>query len=62
MVFPGNPIRVKMPVGIGEFLDTIAESGFGHHWMIGYGDVRDELTQLGKALGIKVTSIPGKEP
>jgi len=53
MVFPGNPIRVKMPISMDEFLREVARYGFGHHWMIGYGDVRGELLQLGHLLGIK---------
>jgi len=59
MVFPGNPLRVKMPISADEFLRVVAKFGFGHHWMIGYGDVRSELVQLGNLVGIKVVSIPG---
>jgi L-fucose isomerase-like protein len=57
MVFPGNPIRVKMPVGIGKFLGTIAKSGFGHHWMMGYGHVEQELKYFCKVTGVEGTFI-----
>jgi len=57
MIFPGNPARVRLPVAIKEFLDIIAREGLGHHWMIGYGDVSKELTQLGELMGLKTMSI-----
>jgi len=56
MVFPGNPIKVKLPISTGEFLGEVARQGFGHHWMIGYGDVSEELLQLGHLLGIQTVS------
>mgnify|MGYP000014574634 FL=1 len=58
MVFPGNPIRVKIPIKIDEFLEIIAREGFGHHWMIGYGDVRTELKYLASLNGVRIISIP----
>jgi L-fucose isomerase-like protein len=58
MVFPGNPLRVRMPMSTDEFLGVVAKFGFGHHWMIGDGDVSSELVQLGHLEGIKVVSIP----
>jgi len=56
MVFPGNPIRVKLPISTDEFLGKVARYGFGHHWMIGYGDVSEELLMLGHLLGIQTVS------
>jgi len=58
MIFPGNPIRVRIPVDVKEFLEIIAEEGFGHHWMIGYGDVRTELIHLASLNKVKIVSIP----
>jgi len=57
MVFPGNPIRVRIPVTIEEFLDVVADEGFGHHWMIGYGNVSRELVELGSLVGIKMVLL-----
>lgn len=57
MIFPGNPVRVSLPVSIDEFLEIISEEGFGHHWMIGYGEVSKELIQLCQLIGVKITSI-----
>jgi len=58
MVFPGNPIRVKIPISVDDFLKIVAKFGFGHHWMIGYGGVSKELAQLGRLVGIKTVSVP----
>jgi len=57
MVFPGNPVKVRLPVSIDQFLEIVSKEGIGHHWMIGYGDVSRELIQLGQLLGIKVILI-----
>ena len=58
MVFIGNPTRVRIPIMVNEFLEMVADEGFGHHWMIGYGDVRAELIYLASLNGVKVVSIP----
>ena len=61
MVFLGNPVRVRIPIGANEFLETVAREGFGHHWMIGYGDVEDELKYLAFLSGVKIVSIPARQ-
>jgi len=58
MIFPGNPVKVRLPVRVNEFLEIVSKEGVGHHWMIGYGDVEKELMQLGSLIGIRVVSIP----
>jgi L-fucose isomerase-like protein len=57
MVFAGNPIRVKFTMPINKFLNIIAENGFGHHWMIGYGNVKEELEDFCKLVGLRYVSI-----
>ena len=57
MVFAGNPIKVKFPVPVNEFLEIVAENGFGHHWMIGYGNVKEELEDFCKLVGLRYMSI-----
>jgi L-fucose isomerase-like protein len=57
MVFPGNPIRVRIPIEINDFLEIIAEKGFGHHWMIVYGDVIKDLINLASLMGIQAIPI-----
>ena len=57
MVFAGNPVRVRLPVNTQELLKIIAREGFGHHWMIGYGDVKEELAEFCALTGLRCTSI-----
>jgi len=57
MVFAGNPVRVKFPIPVNEFLEIVAENGFGHHWMIGYGEVKEELKDFCKLVGLRYVSI-----
>ena len=52
MVFPGNPIRVKLPIVIDKFLDIIEENGLGHHWIIAYGNHGKSLESLSSLLKI----------
>lgn len=57
MVFAGNPVKVKLPIPVNKFLDIVAENGFGHHWMIGYGDVEEELVEFCGLTGTRCVSI-----
>ena len=43
MVFPGNPVRVRLDRPVRELIEWIHEEGLGHHWMIGYGHVTPEV-------------------
>ena len=53
MAFAGNPIRVRFPLPIDDVLELIAEEGVGHHWMIGYGHVKETLVEFCKLAGVK---------
>ena len=57
MIFPGNPIRVRFKTPIAQILDTIATEGIGHHWMIGYGDVKDTLIDLCDLVSVRSITI-----
>ncbi|MHA1341825.1 MAG: hypothetical protein ACTSRZ_06465 [Promethearchaeota archaeon] len=46
MEFPGNPIKIKFPFSIQKFLDLVEIGGFGHHWVVGYGDIAEELLRI----------------
>jgi L-fucose isomerase-like protein len=46
MVFAGNPVKVVFERGAQHYLDVVAAEGLGHHWIIGYGDVRNVLYDL----------------
>jgi L-fucose isomerase-like protein len=52
MVFAGNPTKVVLEGGAQHYLEVIAREGLGHHWIIGYGDVRQPLQQFCDLLGI----------
>lgn len=51
MVFPGNPVRVRFDQPIPELIEWIHEEGLGHHWMIGYGHVADEIRAWARLAG-----------
>jgi len=53
MVFAGNPTEVVIEGGVRPYLDLIAREGLGHHWMIGYGDVRGALREFCAHVGIR---------
>jgi len=51
MVFPGNPLRVRLDQPTGEVIDWIHAEGVGHHWMAGYGRVGAEIRHWAKLAG-----------
>jgi len=53
MLFEGNPVRLRLRPPVRDLLNTIAEQGFGHHWMLGYGHVTPELRAFCKLTGLK---------
>ena len=57
MVFPGNPIRINLPVAIEDYLEIIEEFGIGHHWIIAYGHIEKNLRQLARLLKINYIKI-----
>ncbi len=57
MEFPGNPVVVRYEKPVEQINEEIMKNGIGHHWMIGYGDFRDELRGFCKFKGIKYFEI-----
>lgn len=51
LLFPGNPVRVRFSQPTSEIMDWIFNEGIGHHWMIGYGHVGEELRAWAKIVG-----------
>lgn len=51
MVFPGNPVRVRFSKPLSEVMDWIFSEGLGHHWMIGYGHVGEEIRRWADIVG-----------
>jgi L-arabinose isomerase len=54
LVFPGNPVKVRLDVPVADFLEGVAEAGLGHHWMIGEGDALPAFREFGRLTGIPV--------
>ncbi len=57
MVFPGNPVRVKFSQPLSDVMDWIFDEGIGHHWMIGYGHVGEEIRTWAKIVGKDVSLL-----
>lgn len=51
MVFPGNPVRVRFDRTTEELIEWIHNEGIGHHWMIGYGHVGEEIRAWAEIVG-----------
>ncbi len=43
MVFPGNPVRVRFQQETSALIDWVHAEGIGHHWMVGYGNVGEQV-------------------
>ncbi len=55
LVFPGNPVSVKLDKPVEDFLAIVEEHGFGHHWVVAYGRaVGRELASLLRRLGVRI--------
>jgi L-fucose isomerase-like protein len=52
MVFEGNPVAFKPRVAVSGLLQTVGAGGFGHHWMLGYGDAVEPLARFCAMTGI----------
>jgi L-fucose isomerase-like protein len=57
IVFPGIPVKVELPCSTKSFLEQTADFGTGHHWMIAYGDMSEQLHYVCKMLGIEMLRI-----
>ena len=57
MVFPGNPLRVRLPHAMPDVLDWIHNEGIGHHWAAGYGHVGAEVRVWAGMVGSAVRLV-----
>lgn len=57
MVFPGNPLKVQFKSNYRHILAWIANEGLGHHWMAGYGLLKQEISDLAKMIKCEFVSI-----
>ena len=58
MDFPGNPLRVRLPIPVGDFLNLVGQEGIGHHWMAVYGHFAPELRHFSRLIGLRHLPIP----
>ena len=57
MIFPGNPLKVRFDSEIQEVLNWIEYEGLGHHWMAGYGDLRNQFTDFAGMVGCQLNKL-----
>ncbi|MBQ7600198.1 MAG: hypothetical protein IJU57_05955 [Clostridia bacterium] len=57
MEFPGNPVVVRFDADVEDINQWIIRNGIGHHWMICYGDFRQELKRFAEIKGIVYNEI-----
>lgn len=53
MVFPGNPVSARFNISVDRYLDIISKNAVGHHWMIGYGKVLQEIKYFTDLVEVK---------
>ncbi len=62
LVFEGNPVKFRPDCSWQALLRAIDEHGFGHHWMMGYGAVVEELRYFCRLSGLKGVFLgPGEK-
>jgi len=52
MVFEGNPLKIHMKTSFHTIIKLVAENGFGHHWMTGYGHYSEILQAFCRLVGM----------
>ena len=57
LTYYGNPINIKFKTPVKELINIIGNEGFGHHWMVTYGNHKDILLEICKLLKIKSITI-----
>ena len=57
MEFPGNPVVIQFEKPVAQINEEIMANGIGHHWMVGYGDFREELKRFCKIQNIRYYEI-----
>jgi len=48
--YHGNPVQVKFKTGLEDLIEKIGNEGFGHHWMVSYGDHREIVLEVCRLL------------
>lgn len=57
LTYHGNPINVKFKTDVEDLINIIGNEGFGHHWMVAFGDYKDIFLEICKMLKIYCVNI-----
>ncbi len=57
MEFPGNPVVIRFDKPVEQINEEIMANGIGHHWMVAYGDLSEELKRFCKIRNIRCYEI-----
>lgn len=57
LTYYGNPINVKFKTDVEDLINTIGNEGFGHHWMLAFGDYKYIFLEICKMLKIYCINI-----
>jgi L-fucose isomerase-like protein len=57
LIYPGNPIKIKFKNDIKDIINRIGNDGFGHHWMVAYGNHCQVLNDFCSLLKIRFLSL-----
>ncbi len=57
LIMKGTCINVRFDSKTSDILAAILDNGFPHHYSLAYGDISDELRDLGKFWGIEVIEV-----
>ena len=58
LVYHGNPIQIKFKTNVEDLINQIGNEGFGHHWMVAYGNHKNIFLEICKLIKLNnVTTI-----
>ncbi len=57
LTYHGNPIQIRFNTGIVDLLNQIGNEGFGHHWMVAYGNHKDIFREISKLVKLNHVTL-----
>ncbi|MBQ6829876.1 MAG: hypothetical protein IJO59_01980 [Clostridia bacterium] len=60
MEFPGTPIKIRTERPVLDICEDITMQGCGHHWMVCYGNYKQQLKDYCKRVGIEFIDVDQK--
>lgn len=58
----GNAADVRLDVPASQFVDALVGGGFGHHIVLAYGAISDELEKISDLLGLELVRASSEKP